>query len=684
MINMKLKNPKSLSSLVNVYLKNIHNPLELRELINQLLSDATFLPMYGLTDLQKIEHRTIFTNIQLGNNQNLGTIIGMTVLGVIGFLALGFTFLGAIGGGAIGIILGRYLGRKISKKIATKGINLTEFDIFVIRVKCLLKWGKLIMAKYTNDINLQRFCVQRILTEIKPLLHYKYFDQKFQKESLTLLCKIREQLSKEQSIHALSLSYKLTKEYIQIIEQKIIYSKFSTYEVNLQISYVLNETVSDVLIPFLTLFQNVGKFEKNDVIQLLIKKIKKLQVNKIVLKCQQSYFDQQLSIEFIKMFAAKLNQKVKIEDLEKFLQIQNYRSQQQNREQNSPTKTQQRRKSQGDMISMNEDVDQEFQAQVPLTMNNQVRARAKSCDDKNDQQINLKQSEQTINLNQQQPQQPVQQSPQILFEKTEKRGSQCIQENLIQQSQLQQILCLQMENSQQHSQMHRGSQLIQENQINSDRTYQLSAELEEKFKLLVDLIDEPIEGWEIILKKENLIIYKTFKPGNPAVFVKGHSDLAGISIDVLLKAIHNEKYRQKWDKILLSFQVLERESAIVDIIYYYVKSPPCVDNREFCQKRILKYDFPKSGQTCLLYFSVDHNKAPKFKGHIRAETLISGYILESIPGGSRLYFCSNNDVKGDIPKSLVNYVASRAPISWINSLRKGCEDYNKIMQQIQS
>ncbi|CAD8058991.1 unnamed protein product [Paramecium primaurelia] len=678
MINMKLKNPKSLSSLVNLYLKKINNPMELKELINKLLSDATFLPIYGLTDQQKLEHRTIFTNITLGNNQNLGTIIGMAVLGVIGFLALGFTFLGAIGGGAIGIILGRYLGRKISKKIATKGINLTEFDIFVIRVKCLLRWGKLIMVKYINDINLQRFCVQRILTEIKPLLHYKYFDKKFQKESQTLLIKIREQLSKEQSIYALCLSYKLTKEYIQIIDQKIIYSKFSNYE----ISYVLNETVSDVLIPFLTLFQDVRDCQKNDVIQLLIKKIKKLQINKIVLKCQQGYFDQQLSIEFIKMFAAKLNYKVKIEDLEKFLQIQNYRQQLQNREQIS--KSHQRRKSQGDMISMNEDIDQEFQAQVPLIMKNQVRARAKSYDDKNDQQIISKQQCQLINQQnqQQQPQQPLQQQ-QNNFEKIEKRGSQCIQENLIQQSQLQQILCLQLEHSKQNQQINRGSFQAEENQINSDRTYQLSAELEEKFKLLVGLIEEPIEGWEIILKKENLIIYKTFKPGNPAVFVKGHSDLQGISIDILLKAIHNEKYRQKWDKILLSFQVLERESAIVDIIYYYVKSPPCVDNREFCQKRILKYDFPKPGKTCLLYFSVDHNKAPKFKGHIRAETLISGYILESIPGGSRLYFCSNNDVKGDIPKSLVNYVASRAPISWINSLRKGCEDHDKIMQQIQ-
>lgn len=70
---------------------------------------------------------------------------------------------------------------------------------------------------------------------------------------------------------------------------------------------------------------------------------------------------------------------------------------------------------------------------------------------------------------------------------------------------------------------------------------------------MVNILNEPIDGWEIILKKENLIIYKTFKPGNPAVFVKGHSDLHGINLEILLKAIHNEKYRQKWDKVLLSF-----------------------------------------------------------------------------------------------------------------------------------
>jgi len=88
--------------------------------------------------------------------------------------------------------------------------------------------------------------------------------------------------------------------------------------------------------------------------------------------------------------------------------------------------------------------------------------------------------------------------------------------------------------------------------------------------MLINLMKEPIEDWEVVLKKENLIIYRTFKAGNPAVFVKGHADLIGVKKDILFKAISNEEYRKKWDKILVNFHVVEKESADVDVIYYYV------------------------------------------------------------------------------------------------------------------
>lgn len=66
----------------------------------------------------------------------------MSILGLLGFLALGFTIIGGIGGGILGLALGRYLGRKLSKSITTKGVTITEFEVFVLRMKCIIKWVK--------------------------------------------------------------------------------------------------------------------------------------------------------------------------------------------------------------------------------------------------------------------------------------------------------------------------------------------------------------------------------------------------------------------------------------------------------------------------------------------------------------------------------------------------------------
>ena len=34
-----------------------------------------------------------------------------------------------------------------------------------------------------------------------------------------------------------------------------------------------------------------------------------------------------------------------------------------------------------------------------------------------------------------------------------------------------------------------------------------------------------------------------------------------------------------------------------------------------------------------------------------------------------MYFVSNNDVKGTVPKIFVNYASSKAPFTWFNGLR---------------
>jgi hypothetical protein len=42
------------------------------------------------------------------------------------------------------------------------------------------------------------------------------------------------------------------------------------------------------------------------------------------------------------------------------------------------------------------------------------------------------------------------------------------------------------------------------------------------------------------------------------------------------------------------------------------------------------------------------------------------------PDSSILKIVSQTDVKGFIPKYIVNYVASKAPIDWVNNLKKAC------------
>jgi hypothetical protein len=35
-----------------------------------------------------------------------------------------------------------------------------------------------------------------------------------------------------------------------------------------------------------------------------------------------------------------------------------------------------------------------------------------------------------------------------------------------------------------------------------------------------------------------------------------------------------------------------------------------------------------------------------------------------------MYFISNNDVKGNVPRALVNYASAKAPFQWFGNLRK--------------
>lgn len=49
-----------------------------------------------------------------------------------------------------------------------------------------------------------------------------------------------------------------------------------------------------------------------------------------------------------------------------------------------------------------------------------------------------------------------------------------------------------------------------------------------------------------------------------------------------------------------------------------------------------------------------------------------------MPGGAKISFVSNNDIKGSVPKMLVNHASAKAPFSWFGGLRKACKQYIEV------
>jgi len=56
------------------------------------------------------------------------------------------------------------------------------------------------------------------------------------------------------------------------------------------------------------------------------------------------------------------------------------------------------------------------------------------------------------------------------------------------------------------------------------------------------------------------------------------------------------------------------------------------------------------------------------KDRIRANTEISSMVFEEVQNGIRVAILSNNDIKGYIPKMIVNRASASGPVGWFGSL----------------
>lgn len=190
------------------------------------------------------------------------------------------------------------------------------------------------------------------------------------------------------------------------------------------------------------------------------------------------------------------------------------------------------------------------------------------------------------------------------------------------------------------------------------------------YTLVVDKKDPPLKG------------YKKLVEGSPIIMVRCDVECKGIRPHECFQLIYDFDIRRTWDKNLPTQEVFETIDDKIDYIYSMFKAPWGVANRDFCQYRRWEYD--QKGLEYIIYMlSVDHEKCPTIKDNVRAHTYISGYTVKkhpTDPNSCQMMIISQVDIKGLVPKFIVNGVAASGPSSWASDQIKSaakCREKNQ-------
>ena len=200
---------------------------------------------------------------------------------------------------------------------------------------------------------------------------------------------------------------------------------------------------------------------------------------------------------------------------------------------------------------------------------------------------------------------------------------------------------------------------------------------------LVEIIKESTDDsrWSKVINEKNVVFYNKAIPNCPNILVKGIALLEGIPFDIAWKAIADTNLRIKWEKLFLNFESVENHPENdTEIIYFNMKAPFPVQDRDFLQRKTVLYDYPVKGQVLIHIESVECDKKPPSSKYVRAQTIVAGYLfkeLSKFPLRCSITIINQVDLKGSIPRYLINMHAASGSRDWVESYRLGCMELIK-------
>ncbi|CAH1118920.1 unnamed protein product, partial [Phaedon cochleariae] len=192
------------------------------------------------------------------------------------------------------------------------------------------------------------------------------------------------------------------------------------------------------------------------------------------------------------------------------------------------------------------------------------------------------------------------------------------------------------------------------------------------FDMLKRLVDDHTD-WKLDYDKgDETKVWTKTTPNCHFKMVKIQSVFQNIKASTLFDVLHDPGYRKEWDGYMKESIEIGYLNPNNDIGYYALSCPTPVKNRDFVLQRSW---LDMGDEKLILNHSVNHKDYAIRKGHIRAVSHLTGFVVRAKAEGCFLGYVSQTDPRGKLPIWLVNKITQKFAPKVVKQLRKAAEGY---------
>jgi hypothetical protein len=191
----------------------------------------------------------------------------------------------------------------------------------------------------------------------------------------------------------------------------------------------------------------------------------------------------------------------------------------------------------------------------------------------------------------------------------------------------------------------------------SHLTPEMASKLNTSVNNILDLAFGSPEDWSLLFEKKG--VTGSRKLGSGIICVRGESILP-YTIPEIYGIISRPERRKQLDSMLESYARVKWFSHHTGVEYLQSKGVWPTAPRDF--SNISHWRLLKDGTFVTLGFGEQVEECPERDGIVRGQLLIGGYVMQHVPGGTRVLIIVQLNLGGTLPTAVTNLAAQSQPM----------------------